>query len=82
MPYANTEAMQNFLDLFAATLAADEHAVMVLDRAGWHGSGSRARRTPRRSGIPTSVVVITTTDADDRVLRDARKRRHARKTCG
>ena len=40
MPYANTEAMQNFLDLFAATLAADEHAVMVLDRAGWHGSGS------------------------------------------
>jgi len=40
MPYANTEAMQHFLDLFAATLAADEHAVMVLDRAGWHGSAA------------------------------------------
>ena len=40
LPYANTEAMQHFLDAFAATLAEDEHAVMVLDQAGWHGSGS------------------------------------------
>ena len=39
MPYVNTEAMQLFLDGFAATIAADEHAVMVLDQAGWHGSG-------------------------------------------
>ena len=38
LPYANTEAMQHFLDAFAATLAEDEHAVMVLDQAGWHGS--------------------------------------------
>ena len=40
MPYVNTEAMQEFLDRFAATIAADEHVVMVLDRAGWHGSGA------------------------------------------
>lgn len=40
LPYANTEAMQQFLDQFAATIADDEHAVMVLDQAGWHGSGS------------------------------------------
>ena len=38
MPHANTEAMQIFLDRFAATIAADEHVVLVLDRAGWHGS--------------------------------------------
>ena len=38
MPYANTEAMQQFLDRFAATIADDEHVVMVLDQAGWHGS--------------------------------------------
>ena len=38
LPYANTEAMQLFLDRFAATLADDEHAAMVLDQAGWHGS--------------------------------------------
>jgi hypothetical protein len=35
---ATTGTMQVFLDRFAATLAADEHAVMLLDRAGWHGA--------------------------------------------
>lgn len=38
LPHANTEAMQLFLDGFAATLAEDEHAVMMLDQAGWHGA--------------------------------------------
>ena len=38
MPHANTEAMQEFLDRFAATIAVDQHVVMVLDRAGGHGS--------------------------------------------
>jgi putative transposase len=28
--------MNTFLGEFAATLAGDEHAVLVLDRAGWH----------------------------------------------
>ena len=40
MPYADTEAMQAFLDGFSATIAKDEHVVMVLDQAGWHGSGT------------------------------------------
>ena len=44
MPHANTEVMQEFLDRFAATIADDEHVVMVLDQAGWHGS--RALRVP------------------------------------
>ena len=44
MPEVSTEAMQHFLDRFAATLAPDEHAVMVLDQAGWHGA--RALRIP------------------------------------
>jgi transposase len=39
LPHANTETMQIFLDAFSATIAEDEHAIMVLDRAGWHGSG-------------------------------------------
>ncbi len=38
LPEASTRTMQAFLDRFAATLAADEHAVMLLDQAGWHGS--------------------------------------------
>ena len=36
LPELSTEAMQVFLDMFAATLAADEHAALVADQAGWH----------------------------------------------
>jgi hypothetical protein len=36
LPELNTNAMQVFLDTFAATLAADEHGVIVMDQAGWH----------------------------------------------
>jgi transposase len=39
MPHANTEVMQEFLDRFAATVADDDHVVMMLDQAGWHASG-------------------------------------------
>ena len=38
LPYADTAAMQEFLDRFSATIAANEHAVMILDQAGWHGA--------------------------------------------
>ena len=38
MPYADTAAMQAFLGRFAQTIGDDEHAVMILDQAGWHGS--------------------------------------------
>src|SRR5207244_1797147 len=40
LPYANTEAMQEFLDQFAATIGQDEHIVLILDQAGWHGAGA------------------------------------------
>jgi transposase len=40
LPEVSTAAMQSFLDHFAATLAGDAHAVLVLDRAGRHGSRS------------------------------------------
>jgi len=32
----NTAAMQVFFDRFAATLSADEEAVMAMDQTGWH----------------------------------------------
>ena len=38
LPLVSTEAMSVFLDHFAAGLEPDEHAVMVLDQAGWHGA--------------------------------------------
>jgi transposase len=36
MPRADTEAMQQFLDRFAKTIAPDEHVAMFADQAGWH----------------------------------------------
>jgi hypothetical protein len=38
MPVVSTEAMNIFLAEFSERLAADEHAVIALDQAGWHGS--------------------------------------------
>ena len=39
MPEVSTEAMQAYLDRLSQTIACDEHVLLVLDRAGWHGSG-------------------------------------------
>lgn len=36
MPEVSTKVMQIFLDEFAKTIPADEHAVMVADQASWH----------------------------------------------
>jgi transposase len=50
LPQVSTAAMNAFLAGFAAALARDEHAVLVLDRAGWH----RARKL----GVPSNVTLI------------------------
>lgn len=38
LPYANLWTMGFFLQQFSATLAPHTHAVLLLDRAGWHFS--------------------------------------------
>lgn len=43
--------MSVFLGHFAATLAPDIHAVMVLDRAGWHGAKA-LHRPPNVTLVP------------------------------
>jgi transposase len=50
LPYANTEAMQQFLDRFAATIGENEHAVIILDQAGWHDS--------RALCVPENVTLV------------------------
>jgi transposase len=44
LPEVSTAAMNTFLDAFARALPAGQHAVMVLDQAGWHGA--KALRVP------------------------------------
>ena len=36
LPFADTEAMQMHLDEISLHVAKDAHAVLLLDRAGWH----------------------------------------------
>jgi len=57
MPSANKVTMQHFLDEFVAERDADEHAVMVLDGAGWHDARALDVGCPpiRRNSIPSSA---------------------------
>jgi hypothetical protein len=50
MPYADTDAMQQFLDRFSETIAEDEHVAMILDQAGWHGSNALA--------VPANITLV------------------------
>ena len=50
LPEVSTTAMQVFLDKFGETLAADEHAVMAVDQAGWHTAGALA--------VPVNVTLV------------------------
>jgi transposase len=50
LPKVSAKTMNEFLIRFAATLAEDEHAVMVLDRAGWH--------TAKKLVIPSNVALV------------------------
>jgi transposase len=49
MPAVGAETMSVFLTDFAASLAPDEHALMVMDQAGWHGAGALA--------VPDNVTI-------------------------
>ncbi len=50
LPEVSTVAMQAFLDGFSKVLAADEHAVMVVDQAGWH--------TTHALAVPDNVTLV------------------------
>ena len=50
LPEATTATMGLFLAEFAAGLPRDVHAVLVLDRAGWHGAKALA--------IPPNVTLV------------------------
>jgi transposase len=39
LPFADTDAMQRLIDEIALHVTKDAHAVLLLDRAGWHTTG-------------------------------------------
>lgn len=50
MPFADTHAMQAYLDEIARTVAKGAHAVLLLDRAGWH--------TTAKLAVPKNISLI------------------------
>ena len=50
LPYVDTTAMNAYLADFSRNLSPEEHALLVLDRAGWHRSRSLA--------IPANVTLL------------------------
>jgi hypothetical protein len=50
LPHADTEAMQLRLEEISRSVARGAHAVLLLDRAGWHTSG--------RLAVPKNITVI------------------------
>ena len=50
LPYADTEAMQMHLDEISLSVAKGAHAVLRLDRAGWH--------TTPKLVIPSNMALI------------------------
>lgn len=50
LPFVDTEAMQQFLDRFADTIADNEHVVLLLDQAGWHGA--------RDLCVPANITLV------------------------
>lgn len=49
-PTVNTDLMNQFLAGLSGTLAGDEHAVLVLDNAGWHVAKALA--------IPSNITLL------------------------
>lgn len=50
MPKANTHAMQLHLDEISRAVARGAHAVVLMDRAGWHTTGKLKR--------PRNITII------------------------
>jgi len=40
LPFADTDAMQRHIDEISRHVARNAHAVLLLDRAGWHTTGN------------------------------------------
>ena len=50
LPWANTETMQMHLDEIARHVARKAHAVILMDRAGWHTTGNLV--------VPKNITII------------------------
>ena len=50
MPHADTEAMQKHIDEISGAVTPGAHALIILDKAGWH--------TTRKLKLPTNLTLV------------------------
>jgi transposase len=50
MPHADTEAMQKHIDEIGRAVAPGAHALVILDKAGWH--------TTRKLKLPNNITLV------------------------
>jgi transposase len=50
MPHADTEAMQKHIDEISGAVVPGAHALIILDKAGWH--------TTRKLRLPTNLTLV------------------------
>lgn len=50
MPYCDTNAMQMHLEEISEQVAPGAHAILVMDRAGWH--------TTKKLGVPSNMTLL------------------------
>ena len=50
LPYANTQAMQEFLEEISRNVHQDKHALVIMDRAPWHMTG--------KLQIPSNITLL------------------------
>src|SRR5271155_5564441 len=52
LPYADTDMMQLHLDEISRNVAEGAHAVLLLDRAGWHTTGQAQGTREHHADLP------------------------------
>lgn len=72
MPYVETEAMQAHLNVISKAVAPGAHAVLLLDRAGWHTT-SAAGSPPQHHHDPASITGPGTEPGRERLAVPARQ---------
>ena len=58
LPEVNANTMDVFIDRFAACLAQNTHAIVLLDQAGWHGEKASPCRWEEPSAASKACVVL------------------------
>jgi len=51
LPYANAQAMNLHLEEISSQVTQGSHAVLLLDRAGWHQTGGKLR-------VPSNISLL------------------------